>query len=193
MTNRPPGLRAFVALAIDAEARSALGRTRAALQAEPWAEGVRWSPPENLHLTLDFLGEIPAGTVAPLMDALEERLRDVAPFTCTLDGLALFPNAARPHAIVGRVTEESSIGTLATAVTEAVAVLGHEPEKRPFRPHITLGRFRGRAPRELSLAAGLERVPVPVSEVVLYKSTLASSGSSYEVLGRVPLAPYGEA
>jgi len=193
MTGQSETLRAFVALAFAQEAQSALVLASTDLQRASWAEFVRWSPPENLHLTLHFLGDIPLTGVAPLMEALDTGMRDVAAFDCALDGLALFPDAARPRAIVGRVTEEPLIASLAGAVGEAVAGLGHEREARRFRPHITLGRLRRGALRELSLTAELERASVPVDEVVLYRSTLASSGSSYEVLGRVPLGPVREA
>ena len=180
-------LRAFVALAFDADARSALTRATALLQREPWAEGVRWVPAANLHLTLRFLGNIAQDTVPVLLDALAARLNEVEPFGCALDGVALFPTRARPRAISAGLTEANARGELALMVEEAVVCAGHAPETRGFRAHITLGRLRRRAERKIDLAVELEQTPVAVREIVLLKSILDPGGARYSVLGRIAL------
>ncbi len=180
-------LRAFVALAFDADARSALTRATALLQREPWAEGVRWVPAANLHLTLRFLGDIAQETVPGVLDALSARLDRIEPFGCALDSVALFPTRARPRAISAGLTEANALGELALMVEEAVVRAGHAPETRGFRAHITLGRLRRRAERKIDLAVELEQTPVAVREIVLLKSTLDPGGARYSVLGRIAL------
>jgi 2'-5' RNA ligase len=184
-------VRAFVAIALEADARSALTRASALLQREPWAEGVRWVPAGNLHLTLRFLGEIAEATVPELMDALGARLRNVEPFGCALDGVSLFPTRARPRAISAGLTEVHQLEELALVVEEAVVSAGHAPETRGFRAHITLGRLRRRAERKIELAVELEQTAVSVREVVLYRSTLDPGGARYSVLGRTALGTRG--
>ncbi len=186
-------LRAFVALAFDADARSALTRATALLQREPWAEGVRWVPAANLHLTLRFLGNIAQDTVPKFLDALTARLHRVEPFSCALDGVALFPTRARPRAISAGLTEANALGELALMVEEAVVCAGHAPETRGFRAHITLGRLRRRAERKIDLAVELEQTPVAVCEIVLLKSTLDPGGARYSVLGRIALGGRSDA
>lgn len=184
-------LRTFVALALAKEARSAAARASALLQREPWAKGVRWVPAENLHLTLRFLGPTEVASVAGLIEALAARLRSVESFGCELRGVALFPTPARPRVIAIQVSEEDALANLAGAVEEAVVAAGVSPETRRFRAHITLARFRGKDRRGIKLTGEPEATPVPVSEVVLYQSTLGQGKARYDVLGRAALGARG--
>ena len=181
-------LRAFVALAVAKDARSALVQAADTLQREPWAKGVRWVRSEGLHLTLRFLGDTAFDAVPGLVDALGERLRRVEPFESALRGLSLFPSASRPRVVAALVKAEPALEELSAAVEEAVVAAGLPAQSRRFRAHITLGRFRRRGGRGLELTARLEEVPIAVTEVVLFRSTLGPGGARYSELGRAALA-----
>jgi 2'-5' RNA ligase len=143
--------------------------------------GARIVPPENLHVTLAFLGGRPAAEVAGIVEALREAARE----------------AARPALTVGRYRETRSVGMLAlddhgghaTALAETLADalerLGvYEREARRWLPHVTVLRFR-RPPRLRPAVPDLGRISP--SEAALYHSVLRPSGAQYEILQSVPL------
>ncbi len=187
----PEKLRVFVALALESDARVALTRAGAELRRAPWAEDVRWVPAASLHLTLRFLGDIEAGRVRELVDALRERLRGVRPFVFSLGSPSFFPTESRPRVIVARVTEEPRLAELAAAVEQAVVAAGHRVQDRRFRAHITLGRFRRagrRSSRRVTLpCAEMEETFVAVNDVVVFRSELGPGGARYSELGRAAL------
>jgi 2'-5' RNA ligase len=155
---------------------------------------VRWVPPENVHLTLQFLGAVPEERVA----GIEAALRDAAaaagrPLSLSLHGAGGFPNARRPRVLWAGL--EGDVAPLAALVAEMgarLAKLGYPPEDRPFSPHLTLGRARdGRgAPGlagALAAAAQAEGTPWRATELVLFESHLSPKGPRYEALARVGL------
>ncbi len=195
MTGDAASLRAFVALPFESEARAALALLAERLQALHWADSVRWVRPANLHLTLRFLGDIPQAAVVPLLGALATSVSDISAFRCRLGSAELFPTAARPRVVAVGLAETAAPGKLARlaeCVEAAVVAAGCEPEARPFRGHVTLGRIRSRRQR-LALPRDLafESKPVEVSHVVLFRSELGARGPRYTELGRAPLAGSG--
>ena len=141
----------------------------------PKVAGLRWTGPDQWHVTLRFLGSIDPGEAAAALDGLgwaaaEARL---GPATALLGrGVLMVP--------VG------GVDGLAGAVAAATVDLGDLLEDRPFTGHLTLARSRGRVP------AGWEGRPVagafPVAEVCLVRSETLPEGARYEVLGRWPLS-----
>jgi 2'-5' RNA ligase len=155
---------------------------------------VRWVTPENIHLTLQFLGAVPEERVA----AVEAALRDAAaaagrPLSLSLHGAGGFPNARRPRVVwAGLQGDVAPLAALVAALGARLEKLGFPPEARPFSPHLTLGRARdGRgAPGlggALAAAAAVEATPWRVAELVLFESHLSPKGPRYEVVVRVAL------
>ncbi len=152
-----------------------------------------WRPvrPEGIHLTLRFLGETDPGLVDSLAESLERVAAAARPLAVTAAGWGVFPGPGRPRVLwAGLRGELDPLAGLARAVEEAVVDLGFSRERRPFRPHLTLARARrDRRP----LLPGRpdpfvpEFGPVPVEEVVLYRSHLAPDGARYEALARAPV------
>ena len=182
-------VRAFVAIELPAGLCSALSGIPAAASL-PATASVRWTPPENLHLTLRFLGDTPEEQLAPLADALDGVAAGAAPFELELGGAGAYPEARAARVLwVGLVDADRKLRRLRNQVEAAVRGLGWKREGRPFQPHLTLARLR--RPTRLPADAWIQTVPrcrFAVVEVSLIRSTLKPAGAEYDVLHRAPLA-----
>ena len=145
---------------------------------------VRWTRPDNFHLTLKFLGDVvPEERLEEISAALRTACARHAPFDAGLTGFGAFPSARRARILwsgVGRGAD--AVRALAADVDAALEPLGFVREGRPYAPHATLGRVRGR-PASLELPpAVLEECGFRVERADLVKSTLTAEGPVYETL-----------
>lgn len=153
-------------------------------------------PADNLHVTLKFLGEVPAPTAAAVAAALADVAACTSAFDLAVEGLGAFPTPTRPRVVwAGLGRGASATAGLAGAVDAALARLGFEREARDFSGHVTLGRVR--EPRRdpalaAALAAGERRAfgTWRVDAVALMKSELHPKGARYTALGRWPLQTF---
>jgi RNA 2',3'-cyclic 3'-phosphodiesterase len=171
-------MRAFVAIFPPPEIRK---KILLAAQRLSSAHRVRWTRPENIHLTLKFLGEVRKDALDGLRTALVEACAGHAPFDVTLAGLGAFPSARRARVLWAGVGAGSNrLRSLATDIDVALAPLGFEREKRPYIPHLTIGRMRGRpASLDLPSTTGLR---FRVRHVELMESTLTTEGATYRTV-----------
>ena len=184
-------MRTFVAVPVNDAVRGKLSGMLTLLSAA--APRVRWVRPENLHITLKFLGDVPPQDLDELFSALTDAITETAPFTLEVAGLGAFPRVSAPRvawAGIGEGAEELS--ALAGKTETACAALGYEPEARPYRPHLTLGRAR--IPSDMADAAALLTKcakdsfgVIDVDEAVVYMSELRKSGPVYSPMARIPL------
>ena len=184
-------MRAFVAIALPEEVRAAL--TGLQRQLATSGADVKWASPDQLHLTLRFLGDI----TQEQRDAVEHLLATVAvtrpPFPIRLEGVGAFPSIASPRVVWVAVREgRTSLLELAGALEEGIRALGCSAEERPFAAHVTLGRVRSPRRRtilteRLRTAAWSPPSAWPVDAVRLYQSVLSPAGPHYTVLADVPL------
>jgi 2'-5' RNA ligase len=191
------GIRSFVAIELSDQAREALAELQGNLKAQVPPKAVRWTRPESIHLTLQFLGDVAPDKVEAIAEALREVGAGQAPFTFQLKELGVFPNAGRPRVMwVGVAEPSGALVALQKGVTQALEPLGFEPEKRPYSPHLTIGRADRRAGRQ-DLAEVGELVTrsevgilgqVHVERMVLMKSDLQPGGAVYTPLAVIPLA-----
>lgn len=180
-------MRLFVGIPLAAAVIDELSATSVRLRSN--GEGFRWSAPESWHVTLQFLGntgrEQYECTVAGL-----RKLR-LPPVPIWLEKLGFFDRAGILFAGV-RLTPELLL--LQQSVAAATELCGFVPEARPFQPHITLARSKGKGQREdlLELKTRISRQPnftrVVAEEFLLYESFLGPAGSRYEVRERFFLA-----
>ena len=148
---------------------------------------VRWTRPENVHLTLKFLGDVQAEALDSIRAALGEVCAQHAPFDAALTELGAFPSARRAKTLwIGAGEGSDRLRSLAADVDNALAPLGFEREKRPYIPHLTLGRARGR-PLHLDLPSGAEVTGFRVRRVELTESRLAAEGATYRTVGNFAL------
>ena len=153
---------------------------------------VRWTAAESLHVTVKFLGEVSADQRATIEAPLAEAARLHAPFSIALGRVDAFPGLHRPRIWILRVHEDGALGALQRDVERLLAAIGFAPEDRPYAPHVTIGRARGRhgstpAP-PASVPDGPLDLRVPVTTIDLMKSETGAGGARYERLAAVPLA-----
>lgn len=196
----PETLRLFVALELPDPALEALAALQARLQADPAGRAARWVRPEGIHLTLKFLGEVPAGRQADITRAVEAAADGQAPLALEVAGLGCFPNPGQPRvAWAGLGGDLAGLAALQRATERALNPLGFPPEKRGFSPHLTLGRLRREAsPAEArALGALITRSAADLGgaalagwtagELSLIRSELERSGARYTRLAAAPL------
>jgi 2'-5' RNA ligase len=155
------------------------------------AAGVKWTRPENMHLTLLFLGEVEQLEVVSICRAVQERARKHDPFTLEAAGLGAFPNARRPKILWAGITEGvAELRALHADLEQGLLNLGcYRREDREYTPHLTLGRLshEDRAedwPAVLSQHADWQGGTSPVDEVLVMASEMRRGGPEYSVLGR---------
>ena len=180
-----PVSRAFVAIRVPA----ALGKLSDEMRPLWPAQGVGWVRPENLHLTLRFLGAAEDAQIAVLREGLTDVAARHEGFVAAIEQSGCFPNRRRPKVIWAGVADAAGrLGALQRDVEEVVCAAGWEPEERDFRPHVTLGRVRaGVHPPSGKWSGELPRLQVPVEAVELIESILKPAGAEYRTLHRAVL------
>jgi 2'-5' RNA ligase len=153
--------------------------------------GLTWVPPDNLHLTLRFLGEIGPATLEDVRDAVVAAAAVVAPFTVSLGGLSGFPAGRAPRVLWASVAAGGErIETLFAELDAALVARGIPGESRAFHPHVTLARARhprGAAELVRVLGVGPAFGDVPVEVLHLMRSELGPRGARYSALTAAPL------
>jgi 2'-5' RNA ligase len=154
--------------------------------------GVHWSPIEQWHLTLRFIGDV----AAEQREVLRDRLRAVAvePFVLPIEGVGTFPPGRPPRVVwVGTGSGHPRLFQLRQQVDDAILASGLDPDMRTFHPHVTLGRCTG--PQTPGLAQWLHRhrefagPPIRVDAFDLYRSELRPTGAIHTLVERFALKP----
>ncbi len=177
-------MRLFVALSIPPEIRENIALLIGSLRhtdAKP-----RWVNPQNLHITLKFIGEIESEKVPAIWVALAT-IRTAQPLTLEFRNVGFFPNSCRPSVAWIGIEAPPALAFLATEVNRVLASMGIPREEKPFVPHLTIARFKetGLSP---ALQAEIEKCkdhnfgPYTASEIHLIESRLKSSGAEYTTL-----------
>jgi RNA 2',3'-cyclic 3'-phosphodiesterase len=186
-------IRTFIAIDVD----KAICARLVALQETLGQAGseIKWVEPENLHVTLLFLGEVDDRDLAGVCSAVAECCKEHSPFRMSIEGADCFGNRRRPRTLwvgVGQGAQE--ICALHDDLEPPLLQLGcYRREKRKYTPHLTLGRVRSDRPND-QLASALTQQSkwkggeMSVSEVLVMSSELASAGPTYTVMSRAKLA-----
>lgn len=183
-------MRLFVALEIPFAVRENLAALLKALHAV--SPQTRWVRPENLHVTLKFVGEVPETKLAAIRGALAGARSD-QPVTLDFRGLGFFPNEKHPRVFWASIAGSPNLKTLAADVDMATEKVGIPLEKRPFSPHLTLARFAPpRLPEQLRAAiqenAARDFGSLRTGQFHLMESKLRPSGAEYTRLESFPFA-----
>ena len=189
-------LRTFVAIELGEGLCDHLASLQDRLDGQLSSRSVRWVRPGGIHLTLKFLGDTRLEQVEAVKVALDRAVSPIPPFTVSVGGLGCFPNSRRPRIVwVGLYEPTGTLASLRDAVETHIAPLGFPTEKRPFRPHLTLGRVHRRASKsevreigevvQASVIGELDEMSV--KEVSYIKSELKPSGAVYTILHEAQL------
>ncbi len=182
-------MRLFVALSLPETLRARLAELEGGLP------GARWVAPENLHLTLRFIGEVD-GHEARDLDAALAQVR-AARFAVTLSGVDRFGSGRKLRALWAGVEPNPELDRLHQKIEQALRGAGLAPEGRKFRPHVTLARFKSDPGRRLHdyLAhhAAFRAETFEAREFTLYASFLAQAGAIHTPEALYPLSAPAEA
>jgi len=185
-------VRMFIAIELPGDVRQYVAECEDRLRRA--GADVRWVRPDRIHLTLLFLGEVPADRLADLEAAVRAAAGSFAPLALQAAGAGRFPLRGTPRIIwIGVEEPTGGLVRLQKAVAEATADFAEKREDREFAAHLTLGRAKsGKNARPLDeaiAAMAAETGPAfEVREVVIFKSELSPQGPTYTPLAKLPLA-----
>jgi len=181
-------MRTFIAIALPSEIKHKIAEIQRELQSCNCA--ATWVKPENLHLTLKFLGDITDTRADEVKMIIYEAARQFKAFKASWGDFGFFPNERRPRVFFLSTHREELLRSLADCLQEKLTAIGFERENK-FKSHLTLARIKG--PKNIDcLKKKLSSISLegylPVDEITFFKSTLTPRGPIYEIIARSPLA-----
>jgi 2'-5' RNA ligase len=186
----PKFLRTFIAVEISDAVRAKAVELIEILR----GTGAKWVEPHNLHLTLQFLGDVSEKQIPGVCKAVARGAGEVPPFPLTIHGAGAFPNFSKPRTVwIGAEEGSEQMANLHDRVAFALAELGFRDEERHFQPHLTIGRVKFGKADFPSLAALLRyhkdfsAGAFEVEEAVVFSSRLERGGPIYEKLATARL------
>jgi len=188
-------IRSFIAIELNEVVKQRLHEIQEILKI-PGSECVKWVEPENIHLTLKFLGIVLAENIQAIAEAIRRAAEGVNSFTLEIKNPGAFPNLTRVQTIwVGVAGDLKALHNLQSKLENSLKKLGYPPENRNFTPHLTLGRVRDEA--SLSFRQNLGKIisstiiesklTIQVETLSLMRSQLTRSGPVYSRLSSVEL------
>ena len=187
--------RTFVAVDVSEPVRRRVAELVSALG--DGVDGVKWVAAENLHFTLQFLGDVDDAALGDICTKVGRAAADAKPFEIRVAGAGAFPRPARPRTLwLGVSDGAQAMIALQATITAALAGTDAHLDRRPFSPHLTIGRVRGRyqpgGPLVGRIAdhSDFDVGALAVDDVVVYSSELQRGGPVYQVLSRARLGPH---
>ena len=150
-------------------------------------EGLRLTPTENLHVTMKFLGDVSAEQLDDVIAAGEMAVERIAPFSLQVMGTVYLPNERHPNLLAAEFDKPTMLSLLHEQVETMFTEIGMDRERRRFRPHMTLGRFKGKPRGALPRPDLPEDCGFLVRRIVLMQSQLRPAGPIYTPLKRFDL------
>src|SRR5579885_645675 len=185
----PPVIRIFFAIDLPEPAKERLGSYISTLKKKAKTNGIRWTKPENLHITLQFLAEVHSEHLPELVRNVRSRIEGTLQgATLTFGSLHLFPSPYRPRVIVLNVAPQDELTVLSELIGEGIKASNYKIEDRPFRAHLTLGRIK--QPQGVNLgflddSQPVELEEIDVREIVLFRSEPQPEGSKYTIMEKL--------
>ena len=183
-------VRAFIAVDLPPDLQVRLAQVSSELQEKMGDVPVRWVPAGNMHLTLKFLGDVSSNNMDVLHDILRGETADRESMVISLGGLGAYPKPRRPRVIWIGVETPDELMALQRGIDKQTGRVGYARDRRPFSPHITLGRVsRNAVPNQVRTIGdvlcekkvgflGVARI----NAVHLYRSDLQPGGAVYSRL-----------
>ena len=183
-------MRLFVGIGLPDAVRQHLARLGAGVP------GARWVAPENMHITLRFIGDVPPAGREIDAEDVDAALAavDQAPFALHLEGVGNFGTKRKARNLWGGVAASPALVHLRDKVESAIVRAGFGPEGRKFTPHVTLARLKGapmgRVATFVEAHGALHTAPFTVDHFTLFESIRGHGGAVYRAIAEYPLAEY---
>jgi 2'-5' RNA ligase len=183
-------LRAFIAIEFPKNTLDSIEKQTARLRQSLGNDIVRWVPTQNLHLTLNFIGDAATSHIEFIKQMLAREAESHQPFDLQLGGLGCFPNPRRPRLLWIGIHAPANLAALQKGIETGASRLGYQQEERPFSPHLTIGRARQNIslPEQQTIRAAMDAIQLGnigtarIDSVHLFKSDLRPGGSVYTKL-----------
>jgi 2'-5' RNA ligase len=184
-------LRSFIAIELPLAIRSALAELQQELKM--CNADIRWVKPDNIHLTLKFLGEVKEGRIDGIVKGNRDVCGRYGRLRLEVRGLGVFPNRRSPRVLWVDVTGDGMLAGLQRDIEGAMALEGFKKEKRGYTPHLTMGRFRSLREKD-HLFERIDQLSdnslgfMDVKSVALMRSDLGPAGAEYTRIAELPLS-----
>ncbi|MBI3399138.1 MAG: RNA 2',3'-cyclic phosphodiesterase [Deltaproteobacteria bacterium] len=183
-------VRAFIAIEVPKELTKSLREMQDALRNTN--NKIAWVKPENIHLTIKFLGNIEINKINDIEKILKDAVGQIHSFNLSIKWVGIFPTINNPRVIWIGIEDDKKLASLYNNLEEGLATLGFKKEERPFKPHLTLGRVKflkdkSGLKERLEKFADIKLGSCVVDSLILFKSELTQEGSMYTKLREVKL------
>jgi len=184
-------IRTFIALEIPIDLKERLGHLQQALK--QLGIGARWVRPENIHLTLKFIGDTPETEIDKISAALLQAASLSSPMVLNANSIGIFPNIRKPRVLwAGLEGQVEELCCLQRELDVQLETLGFKRDKKPFRGHLTLGRFKqggnvGPVSEAVQKYQDTNFGVINVNDIALFLSDLKPSGPVYKKLASAAL------
>ena len=183
-------MRSFIAIKLPERVKSAISELQQ--EFKKCKADIRWVKPENIHLTLKFLGDTDEKSLDSIVEELKAACSGYGRFDLETRSVGVFPDIRAPRVLWVGISDNDSLTGLQKSIEDGLAKLGFSPEKRRFRPHLTLGRFRSFSGKEglydkVEEHKDISLGSIDVKSIFLIKSELTPSGAEYTKIAGIDL------
>jgi len=181
-------LRCFISIELDARVKKYIECYIKKLPDDVLFKGIKWVKPENMHITLAFLGETPMDSINQISDVIKLASNSLDPFSINLKGTGFFPNVGEPRVFWIGIEKTPLLYILKEEIDAGLCKLGLNFDKKPFSPHLTLGRFKY-STFQKQFMGGLPYFEASflAAKISLVKSELLKDGPRYTDIFSCPL------
>ena len=176
-------VRAFIAIELPGTVKAFL--TKISTELKICGGHVKWVRPGGIHLTLKFLGSVRSGLLPRIEETAQPVFTDQKPISLSVSGLGAFPGLRKPRVVWAGLKEPAGVlAPLVRRLEDALEPLGFAKEKRPFNPHLTLGRFKSNEKSSDLIETIRQKMDIVgpsfvADHAVLFESVLKHSGAEY--------------
>ena len=187
-------IRSFIAIEVPLPLQARMGELQQELKR--LAGDIKWVRPGGIHLTLKFLGTVPKEILEKIALAVSPVISSKEPFDLRIYGLGCFPSSRNPRVLwLGLDRGSEQVSSLQETIEKKTAAISLPSERRPFRPHLTIGRIRslkgkGALAQAIEIDQNIEIGAFQAKEVILFQSELTPAGAVHTKLKIFPMGAY---